>query len=93
MKNIAIFASGSGTNAERICKYFVDSNNVKVRLILSNKATAGVLDRAKKLAVPTCVFSRPEFYEPDPILKRLNNLNIDLRSFFDTLFSITGGKL
>ncbi|MFA6334638.1 MAG: phosphoribosylglycinamide formyltransferase [Bacteroidales bacterium] len=54
---IAIFASGSGTNAENIIKYFYGSTLCKVELVLSNKNNAFVLERAKKLGVDTFVFS------------------------------------
>ena len=58
---IAIFASGSGTNAEAIIKYFKDHPLIKIELVLSNKANAVVLERAKKFAVPAKVFNREEF--------------------------------
>lgn len=78
MKNIAIFASGSGTNAERICRYFKDSSEVAISLILSNNADAGVLERARKLDVAHAVFSREAFYKTDQILEQLVALKIDL---------------
>ena len=58
---IAIFASGSGTNAEAIIKYFKDHPLIKIELVLSNNPNALVLERAKKFAVPAKVFSREEF--------------------------------
>ena len=58
---IAIFASGSGTNAEAIIKYFKDHPLIKVELVLTNNPNALVLERAKKFAVPTKVFNREEF--------------------------------
>lgn len=61
MKKIAIFASGSGTNAENIVKYFANSETVKVELILSNSSKAYVLERAKKLQVKSCVFNKDDF--------------------------------
>lgn len=60
---IAIFASGSGTNAENICEYFKDSDTAEVVLILSNKADAYVLQRAKRLDVPSCVFSKSQLLD------------------------------
>ena len=53
-KKIAIFASGSGTNAENIIRYFEGNDSVKVSLVLSNKSDAYVLERARVLGVP-CV--------------------------------------
>ena len=54
---IAIFASGSGSNAENIANYFKDNPVAEVVLIFTNKADAYVLERAKKLAVESVVFS------------------------------------
>jgi phosphoribosylglycinamide formyltransferase 1 len=58
---IAIFASGSGTNAEKIIQHFSDHQTIEVVLILSNKADAYVLERAKKHSIPSVVFSRDEY--------------------------------
>ena len=58
---IAIFASGSGTNAEAIMKYFKDHPLIKIELVLTNNPNALVLERAKKFAVPAKVFNREEF--------------------------------
>ncbi len=57
---IAILASGSGTNAENICKYFDQSNKIEVTLIASNQDKAFVLERAKKLRVPSIVFTKSD---------------------------------
>ena len=78
MKNIAIFASGSGTNAECISKYFEENSAIRVSLILSNKVNAGVLERAKKLNIPTMIFDRSTFYESDKIVDALISKEIDL---------------
>ena len=51
MTRIAIFASGSGSNAENIVNYFKNNPNVEVSLILTNKQNAFVLERAKKLGI------------------------------------------
>lgn len=60
---IAIFASGSGTNAEAIMKHFRNHPQISVAALLSNKANAYALERARKFNVPTMVFSRKQFYE------------------------------
>lgn len=78
MKKIAIFASGSGTNAENIALYFNDKENLNIKCIYSNKSDAFVLERAKKLKIPTLVFSRSDFYESDFVFNHLKSLNIDL---------------
>lgn len=60
---IAVFASGSGTNAENIVKYFKNSTLCKVEFILSNKNNAYVLERAKQLGVHSFVFSANQLNE------------------------------
>ncbi|MFD2202117.1 phosphoribosylglycinamide formyltransferase [Shivajiella indica] len=60
MKKIAILASGSGSNAEEIIKYFQHSKKGKVILIGSNKKDAYVLERAKKFNVPSFTFNKTE---------------------------------
>ncbi|NJN26560.1 MAG: phosphoribosylglycinamide formyltransferase [Cyclobacteriaceae bacterium] len=75
--NIAIFASGNGSNAEEIINYFKDHKSVRVALILSNNPKAFVLQRAENHQIPHYVFSREHFYKSkmvDEILK-LNNID------------------
>jgi phosphoribosylglycinamide formyltransferase-1 len=43
MINLAVFASGGGSNARKIIEYFKDSKLIRVALIVSNKKNAGVL--------------------------------------------------
>ena len=71
MKRIVIFASGSGTNAENIIKYFQKSTVITVVQVLSNKKNAKVLERSKKLNVKSLYFNRHDFFESDVILKLL----------------------
>ena len=78
MKNVAIFASGSGTKAENIARYFSKSETVKVAVVLSNNKNVGVHDRVNKLGIPSFVFSRDEFVEGTPILAKLAEYQIDL---------------
>jgi phosphoribosylglycinamide formyltransferase 1 len=77
MRNIAILASGSGTNAENIIKYFSNSNSVKVSLVLSNKRQALVLKRAEMLNIRTVFFERKEFYVTGKVLRYLALYKID----------------
>ena len=78
MKNIAIFASGSGTNAENIARYFANSENVNVAVVLSNNRNVGVHGRVNKLGVPSFVFSREEFIAGVPILEKLAEYDVCL---------------
>ncbi len=77
MNNIAVFASGSGTNAENIMRFFRPDNNIDVKLIVSNKASAKVLERAEKHNIDHFVFSREQFYDSDDVLQKLIDYNID----------------
>lgn len=61
---IAIFASGSGTNAEQIIMHFRNHASISVALILTNNPAAGVLQRAVNLGVKTKIFSRDEYNSP-----------------------------
>ncbi|MCX6235482.1 MAG: phosphoribosylglycinamide formyltransferase [Bacteroidetes bacterium] len=78
MKNIAIFASGSGTNAENITEYFKHHVEVSIKLVLSNKKDAYVLERAKKFNIPTFVFNKEMFYQTDEVTGILKKNRIDL---------------
>lgn len=77
MKKIVIFASGSGTNAENIIKYFTGIKSGTVVVVLTNNPTAKVIDRAKKYKVPTEVFSKTELIE-GKVLQKLNKIEPDL---------------
>jgi phosphoribosylglycinamide formyltransferase 1 len=68
---ICIFASGSGTNAEKIIQHFQERKTAEVVLVLSNKAEAKVLERAGKLHVLTHVFNREDFYESNTVIELL----------------------
>ena len=70
-------ASGSGSNAENITKYFSKSKEIEVAAIISNKADAYVLERAQYLHVPSYVFSRSEFLETNKVQNLLAELKID----------------
>ncbi|HKK62411.1 MAG TPA: phosphoribosylglycinamide formyltransferase [Bacteroidales bacterium] len=77
MNNLAIFASGSGTNAENLIRFFRTSKKNNITLVLSNKENAGVLKRAENLDIPTVVIDRQEFYDSDHVLKLLNQYDIN----------------
>lgn len=77
MKNIAIFASGTGSNARRIMEHFEQSTLARVALVVSNKADAGVLDIAREYGVPTALVSRPAFAETESLLAVLHEHRVD----------------
>lgn len=71
--NMAIFASGSGSNCENIIRYFRNSPLVNVSLVVSNKPDAYVLERAKQLGVPSIVVTKTELNDASVMLKLLKN--------------------
>jgi len=77
-KRIAIFASGSGSNAQKIMEHFKRSSEAEVVLILTNNPQAYVLQRADNFEVPSHIFTRDEFYKSDDVIKLLKNLQVDL---------------
>jgi phosphoribosylglycinamide formyltransferase-1 len=77
MKKIAIFASGSGSNAQAIAEYFKNSAQIKVACILTNRPDAYVLERAKMLKIPSFIFDREEYYHSTKLLAILQDYNID----------------
>ena len=74
---IALFASGSGSNAENIANYYSKSTVFEFPLIISNKADAYVHERAKKLQIPSFTFSREDFLAGDKIITFLKGYEID----------------
>ncbi len=77
MITIAIFVSGSGTNCENIIQYFRGSEDVSTALVVSNRADAFALERARRLAVPAAVVPKSQLNDPDIILPLLQEFHID----------------
>lgn len=79
MKNLAIFASGSGTNAENIARLFHQGNQVRVAVVLCNRKNAGVYERMERLGVP-CLHIPSAVWdnEPGKIVEALRPYDIDL---------------
>ncbi len=77
MRNIALFASGSGSNAENIAIFFENHINVNVALIATNRGDAYVVERAKRLNIPIYIFNKNEMNNPEEFLKVMSEYNID----------------
>ncbi|MDX9932555.1 MAG: phosphoribosylglycinamide formyltransferase [Bacteroidales bacterium] len=71
MKNISVWASGNGSNAENLMQYFSSHSEIRIDHILCNNAEAGVIERARRLGVDCFVFSRKDFRKGDVVLKKL----------------------
>jgi phosphoribosylglycinamide formyltransferase-1 len=74
--HIAIFASGTGTNALNIINYFSRHSQIKVAQVLSNNPQAYVVEAAAKAGVPTYIFNRQDFYQTDQILDVLQQSHV-----------------
>ena len=77
MDRLAIFASGSGTNAENIIQYFQNKPQISVSCVCANRPDAYVVERAKKHDIPVLVFSRDEFYRSEKVLLHLRDNGTD----------------
>jgi phosphoribosylglycinamide formyltransferase-1 len=77
MKKIVVFASGSGTNAENIIKYFSATKTGVVTNVFTNNANAKVIERAKNHQVPTEIFSKQDLYE-GKVLHDIDKIQPDL---------------
>ncbi|MBQ1772744.1 MAG: phosphoribosylglycinamide formyltransferase [Prevotella sp.] len=75
--NIAIFVSGSGSNCENIIRYFQGSDLVKTALVVSNRADAYALTRARNLDVPAIVVSKADLNREEYLLPLLDRYHID----------------
>ena len=77
-KKLAIFASGSGSNAENICNYFAESSDIEVVLICTNKRDAFIVKRAKKLNIPVYLFTKYELNNFVDLHKKLQSIGVDI---------------
>lgn len=76
-KNIAIFASGTGTNAANITRYFQEKKTANVAMILSNNPQAGVLKIGAGNNIPTVIIEKEKFFKGDAYVPELKNASID----------------
>lgn len=75
--NAAVFASGSGSNAENLIRFFEKSDDLTIALVISNRADAGVLERAQRLGVPFQYVSPKAIRENDGFTELLKQFQID----------------
>lgn len=92
MRKIAILASGEGTNAERIIRYFLEKRTAEVALVITNKAQAGVLKRTERLGVPSLVIPAGGFAEGEA-LQVLRRYEIDFIVLAGFLLKVPDGIL
>ena len=79
MFKIAVLVSGNGTNLQAIIDHYLNNPDIKISLVISNKADAYALKRASLANIPTMVISKKDFpNQSDEILKQVKANNIDL---------------
>lgn len=74
---LAVFASGNGSNAQRLAEFFHADGSATISVICSNKPDAYVLERAKQMGIPSVVFNRKSFYETEDLLRFLQSQKVD----------------
>ncbi|MDA0193449.1 MAG: phosphoribosylglycinamide formyltransferase [Bacteroidetes bacterium] len=77
MNRVAVFASGNGTNAEEIFKYFEGHQSIEIEVLLCNNPKAGVIQRAENWKVPVVIFSRDDLVNSSKILEELKSHEVD----------------
>jgi phosphoribosylglycinamide formyltransferase 1 len=77
MRNIIVFASGSGTNTENLIKHFSNSPLAKVAAVFCNKADAGVIPKAETLGIPVFVFAKEALHD-GTVFNEVNKYHPDL---------------
>ena len=93
MKRIAIFASGSGTNAQKIIEHFAPIDDIEVSLVLTNREDAYVLERASAHGIPAYVFDRQMFYDSTQVHDILRDVGIDFIVLAGFLWLVPPGIL
>lgn len=93
MKRIAIFASGAGSNAEKIIHYFANHPTISVAMVISNKPGAGVIDIAKQNDVFVLLIEKEAFFYGDNYLGKLKNHEIDFIVLAGFLWKIPVGLI
>lgn len=76
-RRIAIFASGNGSNFQRIAEYFEGNTGIEIAVLYSNRPDAYALERAANLGIPAVVFNRERFYHSADILTDMQSRHID----------------
>ena len=75
-QKLAIFLSGSGSNARNICNYFKNHEHIEVVLLLSNKENSGAKVIGEEFGIPYFIFNKEQFYKTDEVIFKLANFQI-----------------
>lgn len=77
MTNLAIFVSGTGSNCERLIRYFADSTEINVSLVVSSKADAPAVQKAESLGVPVHVVNAAGFRDEEAVMDLMRRYSVD----------------
>ena len=77
MKKLAVLASGTGTNTEQIIRHFQGNKEISVAVVVTNKADAGVIERAENLGVKACFLPKEAWKEGHEVLELLRRYEVD----------------
>ena len=78
MKRLALFASGNGSNVQRIAEYFKDNPHVEISAVFTNNPNAGVLKRCSVLGLTAVIFNKNDFYNSTKIVDMVKAFDVDL---------------
>jgi len=78
VKNIVLFASGSGTNVQNIAEFFGKDSSGKVAAVFCNNPNAHVIKRCEKLSIPCIIFNKSDFYTSQRIVELIQAFEADI---------------
>jgi phosphoribosylglycinamide formyltransferase-1 len=87
-KRIVVFASGSGSNAVKLCRTTLNHADIKVVALFCNNPNAGVIEKMKEFDVPVVLFNKTDFRNEAEFLEKLNQYQPDLISLLGFLWKI-----
>lgn len=87
-QNIVIFASGSGSNAINVCKYFQNHPTISVSAIFCNNPNAGIIQKIKLFPIPLILFNKADFTDEIGFTQKLNNYKPDVIALLGFLWKI-----
>jgi phosphoribosylglycinamide formyltransferase-1 len=93
MKNIALFASGGGSNVVNIAKFFEKQEGIKISLVVTNNSNARVIEKCKNLGIPLVYLSKEGFLEENTLEKMLKGFSLDLIVLAGFLLKIPHGLI
>lgn len=86
--NLVLFASGSGSNAENVARYFANHPTIKVRALFCNKPEAGVIPKMQAFNIPVVVFNKAQFHDPEFMLQALGRFEPSLICLLGFLWKV-----